>query len=403
MQRQIFDGCTLATMVAGERPYGLCSDGAIVVADGNILWVGPSAELPADFRSLDREGLGGRLVTPALVDCHTHLIYGGNRAREFEMRLNGASYEEIAKAGGGINSTVQATRAASDDELLAQSLRRLDALIAEGVSTVEIKSGYALNIEGELRLLRLARKLGELRPVRIKTTWLAAHALPKDFDGDHDAYIDEVAIPGLVEAHQEGLVDAVDAYCENIAFSCADVGRLFDKARTLGLPVKLHAEQLSDQKGAVLAADYGALSADHLEYLSPNDAGALAKAGTVAVLLPGAFYTLKETKLPPVEALRDAGVPMAIATDCNPGTSPIASIHLVMNMACTLFGLTPEEAFAGATRNAARALDLASDIGTIEAGKKADLAVWDAEHPSELFLSLSGALLHRCINQETFA
>ena len=403
MHRRIFEGCALATMVAGERPYGLLSDGAIAIVDGKILWAGPRAQLPSDFQKFDSEDLGGRLMTPALIDCHTHLVYGGNRAQEFEMRLNGATYEQIAKAGGGINSTVQATRAASDDELLAQSLRRLDALIAEGVGTVEIKSGYALNIEGELRLLRIARRLGEERDVRIRTTWLAAHALPKDFNGDHDAYIDAVAIPGLEQAHEEGLVDAVDAYCENIAFSCAHVSRLFDKARALGLPVKLHAEQLSDQKGAVLAAEYDALSADHLEYLAPEDAGALAGRGVVAVLLPGAFYTLKETKLPPIEALRAAGVPIAVATDCNPGTSPIASIRLIMNMACTLFGLTPEETFAGATRNAARALGLSDEIGTIEAGKKADLAVWDVEHPSELFLNLGGPLLHRRINQETFA
>ncbi len=403
MLGRIFEGCSLATMIAGEQAYGLCPDGAVAVADGKILWAGPRTQLPSDHSSFDRENLGGRLMTPALVDCHAHLVFGGNRAQEFEMRLNGATYEEIAKAGGGINSTVQATRAASDDDLLAQSLRRLDALIAEGVGTVEVKSGYALNIEGELRLLQIARRLGEERNVRIRTTWLAAHALPRDFDGDHDAYIDEVAIPGLEQAHAKGLVDAVDAYCETIAFSCAQVGRLFNKARDLGLPLKLHAEQLSDQKGAVLAAKYGALSADHLEYLTPDDANALAEAGTVAVLLPGAFYTLKETKLPPVEALRAAGVPMAVATDCNPGTSPIASIRLVMNMACTLFGLTPEEAFAGATRNAARALGLGDEIGTIEAGKKADLAVWDAEHPSELFLSLGGSLLYRRINQETFA
>ncbi len=400
MRRRLFEGCTLATMAAGAQPYGLCNDAALVVEDDVIRWAGPRAELPSEYNAFEREHLDGRLATPALIDCHTHLVFGGNRAREFEMRLNGASYEEIARAGGGINSTVKATRGASDEELLAQSLRRLDALMSDGVGTVEIKSGYALTIEGEKRLLRIARRLADERNVRIRTTWLAAHALPKDFDGDHDAYLDKVAIPGLEEAHQEGLVDAVDAYCENIAFTTSQVARLFDKAKTLGIPVKLHAEQLSNQKGARLAAEYGALSADHLEYLAEEDARALARAGMTAVLLPGAFYTLKETKKPPVDALRSAGVPMAVATDCNPGTSPIASLRIVMNMACTLFGLTPEETFAGATRNAARALGLADEIGTIEPGKRAEIAVWDVDHPAELFLTLGASPLARMIIPE---
>lgn len=400
MQRRLFEGCTLATMAAGAEPYGLCKDAALVVEDDVIRWAGPRDALPSEYSAYDSEHLSGRLVTPALIDCHTHLVFGGNRAREFEMRLNGASYEEIARAGGGINSTVKATLAASDEELLAQSLRRLDALMSDGVGTVEIKSGYALTIEGEKRMLRIARRLADRRNVRIRTTWLAAHTLPKDFDGDHDAYLDEVAIPGLEEAYKEGLVDAVDAFCENIAFTTAHVARLFDKAKSLGVPVKLHAEQLSDQKGARLAADYNVLSADHLEYLAEEDASALARSGMTAVLLPGAFYTLKETKKPPVDALRRAGVPIAVATDCNPGTSPIASLRIVMNMACTLFGLTPEEAFAGATRNAARALGLADKIGTLEPGKRAEIAVWDAEHPSEIFLTLGASPLARMIVPE---
>jgi len=400
MQRRLLEGCTLATMAAGAEPYGLCKDAAVVVEDHVIRWAGPREKLPSDYSAYESEHLGGRLATPALIDCHTHLVFSGNRAQEFEMRLNGASYEEIARAGGGINSTVKATRAASDEALLAQSLRRLDALISEGVGTVEIKSGYALTVEGEKRMLRIARRLAGEHNVRIRTTWLAAHTLPKDFDGDHDAYLDQVAIPGLEEAHKEGLVDAVDAFCENIAFTPTHVARLFDKATSLGVPVKLHAEQLSDQKGARLAAEYGALSADHLEYLAEEDASALARAGMTAVLLPGAFYTLKETKKPPVDALRGAGVPIAVATDCNPGTSPIASLRIVMNMACTLFGLTPEEAFAGATRNAARALGLADTLGTLEPGKSAEIAVWDAGHPAELFLTLCASPLARMITPE---
>lgn len=400
MTGRLYEGCTLATMTSGGEPYGLLADAAIAVENDVIRWVGEREQLPAEYGSYEGENLGGRLVTPALVDCHTHLVFGGNRAREFEMRLNGASYEEIARSGGGINSTVQATRAASDEELLTQTLRRLDALLAEGVGTVEIKSGYALTIDGEMRMLRIARQLAKKRNVRIQTTWLAAHALPKDFHGDHDAYLDKIVIPGLEQAHAEGLVDAVDAYCEHIAFTPPQVARLFDKARALGLPVKLHAEQLSDQKGAKLAAEYGALSADHLEFLAPEDVSALATSGTVAVLLPGALYTLKETQLPPIDALRKAGVPMAVATDCNPGTSPIASIHTVMNMACTLFGLTPEEAFAGATRNAARALGLSQEIGTIEPGKRADFAVWDVGHPAEIFLTLGASKLARMIYPE---
>ncbi|MEZ5893745.1 MAG: imidazolonepropionase [Parvularculaceae bacterium] len=395
MAVRVYTDCALARMVPGAGPYGLVENGAVAVEAGRIAWAGAVADLPSAYQSAPHERLSGKLVTPALIDCHTHLVYGGDRAREFEMRLNGASYEEIARRGGGINSTVQATRAASDDDLLAQSLVRLDSLIAEGVGVVEVKSGYGLTIEEEIRLLRIARKLETLRPVKIVTTWLAAHAVPKDFSGDADEYIRSVAIKGLEQAAGEGLVDAVDGYCEKIAFSTAQIARLFDKAKALGIPVKLHAEQLSDQKGAILAAAYGALSADHLEYLAAADAPSLAKAGTVAVMLPGAFYFLRETRLPPIGALRAAGVPMAVATDCNPGTSPLSSILTAMNMACTLFRMTPEEALAGVTRNAAKALGLGNEYGVIAPGARAELAVWNARHPAELSYRIGASPLAR--------
>ncbi|TAN05538.1 MAG: imidazolonepropionase, partial [Rhizobiaceae bacterium] len=346
---------------------------------------------------IEIDDCGGRLVTPALIDCHTHLVFGGNRAKEFEMRLEGASYEEIARAGGGIVSTVTATRALSEDELVQAALPRLDALIAEGAGTIEIKSGYGLTVEDELKMLRAARRLGKERNIRVRTSYLAAHAVPAEYKGRPDAYIDEVVLPGLEAAHAEALVDAVDGFCEGIAFSPAQIARVFGRAKALGVPVKLHAEQLSNLGGAALAASYGALSADHLEYLEGPGVAAMAKAGTVAVLLPGAFYFLREKQAPPVEALRSAGVPIAIATDCNPGSSPLASLLLAMNMASTLFRLTPEEALAGVTRNAAEALGLADEIGTIAAGKRAELAVWDVRHPAELAYRIGFNPLHKAI------
>ena len=373
---------TLATM-NGAPAYGLVEQGAVVTEADQIVWVGSVKDLPSEFREHETLDLEGRLVTPALVDCHTHVVHGGNRAREFEMRLEGASYEEVARAGGGIVSTVAATRTATQDELLAGALTRVDAMIAEGVSTIEIKSGYGLDLENELKMLRAAKSVAERRPVRVKTSYLGAHAVPPEYKGRPDTYIAEVCIPGLEAAHTEGLVDAVDGFCEGIAFTPEQIARVFDKARSLGIPVKLHAEQLSNLGGTRLAAQYGALSADHLEYANGADAQAMAKAGTVAVILPGAFYTLRETAAPPIDAFRKHGVAMAVATDCNPGSSPMSSLLLSMNMACTLFRMTPEEALAGVTRHAARALGL-DDAGQIRTGLRADLAVWDVEHPAEL-------------------
>lgn len=392
MARRVLDTLRIATM-APAAGWGLV-DGAIGIEDGRIAFVG---EAPDGWRGVEREDFAGRLATPALIDCHTHLVFGGNRAREFEMRLEGATYEEIARAGGGIVSTVAQTRALSEDDLVAQALPRLDALLAEGVATVEIKSGYGLTVEDELKMLRAARRLGELRPVRVVTSWLAAHAVPAEYKGRTETYLDEVVLPGLQEADAERLVDAVDGFCEGIAFSPGQIARVFDKARALGLPVKLHAEQLSHLGGAALAASHGALSADHLEYLDAAGVAAMAASGTVAVLLPGAYYFLRETQAPPVKLLREAGVPIAIATDCNPGSSPLASPLLAMNMACTLFRLTPQETLAGFTRNAARALGL-SDIGTLEPGKRAEIAVWDVEEPAELAYRIGFDPLFRLVN-----
>ncbi len=383
MAQSVLTDMHLATMAPNGAPYGLVRDAALAIDGQEIAWAGRAADLPANYTGWPAEALDGRLVTPALIDCHTHLVFGGNRAREFELRLEGASYEEIARAGGGIVSTVKATRDASEDDLLKSALTRLDALIVEGVATVEVKSGYGLDRDTELKMLRVARRFADERPVRIKTSFLGAHAVPPDYDGRADAYIDEVAIPALRAAHEAGPVDAVDGFCEGIAFTPEQIARVFDAATALGLPLKLHAEQLSNLGGAALVARYGGLSADHLEYLGAPGIAAMKKAGTVAVLLPGAFYTLRESQVPPVEALRAAGVPIAVATDCNPGSSPLASLLLAMNMACTLFRLTPEEALAGATRQAARALGLA-DCGVIAAGMRADLAVWDVAHPAEL-------------------
>jgi len=369
----------IATL-AGGKPYGLAEDGAIGIVGETIAWTGPVADAPAAGEVVDCEG---RLVTPGLIDCHTHIVFGGNRAQEFEMRLQGASYEEVARAGGGIVSTVKATRQADEMDLLEGALSRVDALVDEGVTAIEIKSGYGLDMETELRMLRVAREISRRRPVHVSTSFLGAHAIPPDYADRADAYIDEVCLPALDAAHRDGLADAVDGFCEGIAFSTDQIQRVFERARALGLPVKLHAEQLSDLGGAKLAASYAALSADHLEYLGEDGVAAMAAAGTVAVLLPGAFYTLRESRLPPVEGFRRAGVPMAVATDCNPGSSPLASLLLAMNMACTLFRLAPEEALAGVTRHAARALGLA-DRGVVAPGMRADLAIWDVDHPAEL-------------------
>lgn len=389
----VFVDLSAATMAVCGEPYGLISNAAIAVIDGLIDWVGPVADLPESYNSLPKASLGGRLVTPGLIDCHTHIVHGGDRAVEFEMRLNGATYEEVARAGGGIASTVKATRAASEAQLLADALLRVDVLIAEGVTAIEVKSGYGLDTETELRMLRVARAIMDNRPLIVKTTFLGAHATPSEYAGRADAYIDEVCIPTLRAAHAEGLVDAVDGFCEGIAFQPSQIARVFDVARELGLPVKLHAEQLSNLGGAKLAAQYGALSADHIEYLDQDGVIALAKAGTTAVILPGAFYTLRETQAPPIDVLRKHGVPMALATDINPGSSPLNSLLLTLNMGCTLFRMTPEEALRGVTQNAARALGL-TDMGTIAAGMRADLAVWDIKHPAELAYRIGFNPLH---------
>ncbi len=388
----VLSGAKLATMEPGT-PYGLIEEGAVVVDGDLILWCGAAEALPSEFQTLPHRDLGGRLVTPGLVDCHTHLVFGGDRAGEFEMRLNGATYEEVARAGGGIVSTVTATRAADLEALVAGALPRLDTLIAEGLTTVEVKSGYGLDRETELNMLRAARRLGELRDVTVKTTFLGAHAVPAEYAGRADAYLDEVCLPTLCAAHAEGLVDAVDGFCEGIAFSAAQMARVFDLAAELGLPVKLHAEQLSHQGGTKLAAERGAISVDHVEYATEEDARAMAASGSVAVLLPGAFYTIRETQLPPMEHFRTHGVPMALATDCNPGSSPLTSLLLTLNMGCTLFRLTPEEALAGVTTHAARALGLA-DRGRIAPGLRADLAVWDVSRPAELAYRIGFNPLH---------
>lgn len=376
----------LATMVAGGAPYGAVEGGALAVQDGRIAWIGRRDELSGDPQKLAKQvhWIEGRWITPGLIDCHTHLVHGGQRAREFELRLEGASYEELARTGGGILSTVRATREADADTLHESAAKRLRALLAEGVTTLEIKSGYGLNTEAEMTQLQVARQLGQAYPVDVVTTFLAAHALPPEFEGDADGYIARVVDEMLPAAVAAGLVDAVDAFCETIAFSPRQTARVFEAARAHGLPVKLHADQLSDSGGAGLVARYGGLSADHVEYTSEESIAAMAKADTVATLLPGAFYCLRETRHPPIDAFRCAGVPMAVATDCNPGSAPVTSLLLMLSMACTLFRLTPEEALAGVTRNAARALGLQDSRGTLEVGKQADLCVWDIETPAEL-------------------
>jgi imidazolonepropionase len=378
--KRLWHHARLATL-AGDG-WGLIDDGALLTEGDRIAWVGPMAELPEAGRAAEDHDLGGRLVTPGLIDCHTHLVYGGHRAAEAEMRLNGASYEAIARAGGGIRSTVAATRAASEDTLFDSADRRLAALMAEGVTTLEIKSGYGLSLEVEARCLRVARQLGRERRVDVRTTFLGAHALPPEFEGRADDYIGAVC-DWLPVLHAQGLVDAVDAFCETIGFTPAQTRRVFEAARALGLPVKLHAEQLSDQGGAALAASFGALSCDHLEHLSADGIAAMKAAGSVAVLLPGAFYMLRETKQPPIAALREAGVPMAVSTDHNPGTSPGLSLLLAAHMACSFFRLTPLEAVRGITVNAARALGL-QDRGQLAAGQRADFVAWDLDHPNEL-------------------
>ena len=370
----------IATMSGDD--YGVIDDGAIAIANGEIAWIGPQSELPEQQATATRS-VEGRWITPALVDCHTHLVFAGDRSGEFEARQKGARYEDIARAGGGIMSTVRATREASADELYAAALPRLQALAAEGVGTVEIKSGYGLSIERELKMLAVARQLGKAADVTVRTTLLAAHTIPPEFRGEADSYIDLICNELLPEVVAGQLADAVDAYCESIAFNSEQVARLFQSATDLGLPVKLQADQLSDSGGAALAARFNALSADHLEYTSAAGVAALAESGVVAVLLPGAFLTLGEPQLPPIDAMRQSDVPMAIATDCNPGTSPICSLRIAMLLAARQFGMTPEECLAGTTREAARALGL-DDRGVLEAGKRADLAVWDVGHPREL-------------------
>ncbi|KJC56097.1 imidazolonepropionase [Bradyrhizobium sp. LTSPM299] len=391
---RIWHNARLATM-RGDRPdLGELERGLIAARDGRIVYAGAQSDFPGDADATERIDCEGRWITPGLVDCHTHLVYGGNRAHEFELRLKGASYEEIARAGGGIVSTVAATRKATEPELVAGALPRLDALIGEGVTTVEIKSGYGLNTETEMRQLSAARHLGTKRPLAIRTSFLGAHALPPEADGDKDRYIDLVCNEMLPAVAQAGLADAVDAFMEGIAFSAEQTARIFRAARAVGLRVKLHADQLSNLGGAALAADFSALSADHLEHSDGAGAAAMAKAGTVAVLLPGAFYFIRETQKPPVEQFRSHGVRMALATDCNPGSSPLTSLLLAMNMGATLFRMTVTECIAGTTREGARALGLLDDTGTLEAGKWCDLAIWDIDRPAELVYRIGFNPLH---------
>lgn len=379
----VLTNARLATMAPNRPGLGVVENGRAVIEGGRIVAVGEASEIaiPAGAEVIDCEG---RWVTPGLIDCHTHLVHAGNRAREFEMRLAGASYEEIARAGGGIVSSVRQVREASEADLVAQTLPRLDALIAEGVTTIEVKSGYGLTVEDELKMLRAARQLADKRPVAITTTYLGAHATPADYKGRNRDFIEEVVLPGLKAAQAQGLADAVDGFCEGIAFSPEEMRLVFDAAKSLGLPVKLHADQLSNLHGAALAAEYQALSADHLEYTDEGGAAAMTGARTVAVLLPGAYYFIRETKKPPIDLFRKHGTAMALATDCNPGTSPLTSLLLTMNMAATLFHMTVEECLLGVTRNAARALGRLDTVGTIEVGKQADLAIWSVESPAEL-------------------
>jgi len=390
---RIWKEARLATMVAGRPGLGVIEKGLIAARGGSIVYAGPQADAPA-FAAPEIIDCEGRWITPGLVDCHTHIVYGGNRAHEFELRLAGASYEEIARAGGGIVSTMHATRAATEDALVATALPRVDALIREGVTTLEVKSGYGLDLASELKSLRAARRLGDVRALSVLTTFLGAHALPPEAAGDKEGYISTVCedmLPAVVAA---GLADAVDAFCENIAFTPAQIARVFEAAKTRGLPVKLHAEQLSNQGGAQLAARFGALSADHLEHADESGVAALAEAGVVAVLLPGAFYFVRETRKPPIELLRKHGAHIAIASDSNPGTSPLTSLLMAMNMGATLFRLTVDECLTGVTREAARALGRLDSVGTLEAGKSCDLAIWEIERPSELVYRMGFNPLH---------
>ncbi len=389
---RLWQNARLATMTGAD----MVEDGFIACKDGQIVYAGSRNDAPA-FAATEVIDCAGRWITPGLIDCHTHLLHAGNRAHEFELRLAGASYEEISRAGGGIVSTMRATRAASESELVEAALPRLDALISEGVTTIEIKSGYGLSLDDELKMLRAARQLGDFRGVTVKTSLLAAHALPPEFAGDADGYIDHICDAIIPAAAQAGLADAVDGFCESIGFSTAQIERLFQAAKANGLPLKLHAEQLSNSHGAALAARYGGLSADHLEYLDDAGVAAMASARTVAVLLPGAYYFTRETLPPPIAKLRAAGVPMALATDCNPGTSPLTSLLLAMNMGATLFRLTVEECLAGITREAARALGMQDQVGTLEAGKACDLAIWDIERPAELVYRIGANPLHQRI------
>lgn len=391
---KLWTNARLATMSAAvDAPYGAIEDGIIAARDGRIVYTGPRKEAPT-FQATETIDCGGRWITPGLIDCHTHLVYGGDRAHEFELRLQGATYEEIARAGGGILSTVKATREASEDTLFASADRRLAALMAEGVTTVEIKSGYGLEQQAELKQLRVARRIGRERPVTVRTTFLGAHAVPPEYKGRSGDYTALVAGPLLDAVAAEGLADAVDVFCEGIAFSPDETRAVFEAAKAKGLAIKLHAEQLSNLHGAKLAAEMGALSADHLEYLDEDGVIAMAKAGTVAVVLPGAFYFLRETQKPPIELMRKHGAAIALATDANPGSSPLTSPLLVLNMACTLFRMTPEEALAGLTRHAATALGLQDEVGTLEAGKRCDLAIWEIERPAELAYRIGFNPLH---------
>ena len=388
----LLTNANIATL-RNDDGFNLIPDGVIAIKGQDIAWVGHTSEIPAQYKNLKVTDVAGRLITPALIDCHSHVVFGGNRAAEFELRLNGASYEEVAKNGGGIVSTVKATRAASEQELLNDALTRVDAMIKEGVALIEIKSGYGLDQDTELKMLRVARMIAQSRPIDIRTSFLGAHAIPAEYASNPDAYIDEMCIPTLRTAHNEGLVDAVDGFCESIAFTPAQIARVFDVAKELNLPVKLHAEQLSHLGGTQLATQYNALSADHVEYANDADAMAMAETGTVAVILPGAFYTLRETQAPPIHSFRKHGVTMALATDCNPGSSPLVSPLLTMNMACTLFRMTPLEAMLGVTAHAATALG-ETHRGRIVAGARADLCIWNADHPSELSYRIGFNPLH---------
>ncbi len=407
VMKKIYKNCRIASFSHAHRhisyglPYGLIENGAIVVDNGIITWVGVADDIPDTYANYTDIDLGGRLLSPALIDCHTHLVYGGNRVHEFEMYLNGASYTQVARAGGGIISTVKNTRSADFDTLVADALPRIDALIAEGVGTVEIKSGYGLTIQDELKMLQVAKHLETIRPVRIKKTFLAPHAVPPEYTDNADAYIERVCIPALHQAHKKGLVDAVDAFCENITFSPEQVAKVFVIAKKLELPIKIHAEQLSNLGGAKMATKFGAMSADHLEYIDTDGIQAMARSNTVAVLLPGAFYNLREAQLPPIADFRTHGVDMAIATDCNPGSSPLNSVLLAMNMACTLFRMTPEETLMGVTKNASKALGIADTVGTIDVGKKAEFAVWDVQYPAELSYHIGfNPLYNRILDKE---